>query len=323
MNIESELKKEGIEVISQIDALVVNSIIKSVARRISESFPSMELDENLLFDKLSNISMFKAKIPEGMAEASYFYKNSSIYFNENIEYDDIEEFAIHECIHHLQEIKDENNVLKRMGLCYYNKKSKPYGLALNEAGVQYTSSWIIGIDPDYEKYYDITLYTPSPSYYPLECSLLNELIYFTGNDVLFKSILFSSDDFKNKIIEISSESTYVEILNYFDKLLEAEENVIKLNSKINKLADGSDKFKKLSNKLYKSRKNVTNIFLEIQNLIITNFINSSSELENFKNECHIIDFENNENSIVILPKNPIFSIFAKILNIVKQIRQEH
>ena len=61
--------------------------------------------------------MYKAKMPEGMAEANYFYKNTSIYFNEHIQDEDLEEFAIHECIHYLQEVKDKRNYLRRMGLC--------------------------------------------------------------------------------------------------------------------------------------------------------------------------------------------------------------
>ena len=70
-----------------------------------------------------------------------------------------------------------------MGLCNYKNK-KPAASGLNEAAVQYISSRIIGIEPDFEKYYNITLYTPSPSYYPLECSLLNEILYFTGSSII-------------------------------------------------------------------------------------------------------------------------------------------
>ncbi len=36
-----------------------------------------------------------------------FYKNSAIYFNEHIPDEDREEFAVHECIHHIQEVKDK------------------------------------------------------------------------------------------------------------------------------------------------------------------------------------------------------------------------
>ena len=284
MNFESELKKQGIEVITQIDTIVSNSIAINVARRIAESFPELDLNENILFERLSKLNMYKAKIPDGMAEASYFYKNNSIYFNEHIDYNDLEEFAIHECIHYLQEIKDSNNKLIRMGL---------EGLALNEAATQYTASFIIGVEPDFEKYYDITLYTPSPSYYPLECALLNQIIYFTGNDVLFKSTLFSTDDFKNKIVELTSLRTYQLLQNNFDKLLNAEENVIKINSRISLLADGDSKIGKLTYKLNKSKKNVDKIFFKIQNMIIQDFFDSGfdkisnlEDLENFRHKIY-------------------------------------
>ena len=57
--------------------------------------------------------MYRAVMPEGMAEANYFYKNTSIYFNEKIAFEDLEEFAIHECIHYIQEVKDKKNNLLR------------------------------------------------------------------------------------------------------------------------------------------------------------------------------------------------------------------
>ncbi len=292
MNVDSELKKEGIEVITQIDTLVTNSIAKNVARRIAESFPNLGLDESSLFSKLARLNMYKAKMPEGMAEASYFYKNTSIYFNEHIDYQDLEEFAIHECIHYLQEQKDDNNKLLRMGLCDYINM-RPYGLSINEAAVQYTASWIIGVEPDFEKYYDISFFTPSPSYYPLECALLNQIIYFTGNDVLFKSVLFSTDDFKNKIVELTSEEVYTKFITYFDKLLQSEENVIKLNSKISLLEDGNSKYAKYVKKLSKLKHKIVDTFFNIQNLIITSFFNSEfnninnlEELEHFRHKLY-------------------------------------
>ena len=78
-----------------------------------------------------------------MSEANYFYKNTSIYFNEKIDIDDIEEFAVHECIHYIQEIKDKKNNLIRMGLCDHSD-FKVYGLGLNEASVQLMASKVIG-----------------------------------------------------------------------------------------------------------------------------------------------------------------------------------
>ena len=273
MNIEKELKNEGIEVITELDTSLSNSIAKNVARRISESFTNLDISENDLFDKLLKLKMYKAKMIEGMAEANYFYKNTSIYFNEHIDNSDLEEFAIHECIHYIQEKKDDKNILLRMGLCNYKNKNS-IGLGLNEAAVQYLSSIIIGIDPDYEKYYDISLYTPSPSYYPLECALLNEILYFTDKDVLIKSTLLSTDDFKDLVISKTSENTYNTLLKNFDKIINLEEKIIKLNFKINMFEDGNSRIEKLMSKSENLKSQIAEYFIKTQKIIIKEFFDS-------------------------------------------------
>ena len=292
MSIKSDLKKEGIEVTYELDTLSINSIAKNISRRIIESFPEFKIPENELFIKLSKLKMYKAKMPEGMAEANYFYKNTSIYFNEHIDDEDLEEFAIHECLHYLQEIRDEKNNLIKMGLCDYSSHS-PRGLGLNEAAVQYMSAKIIGIEPDYEKYYDITLYTPSPSYYPLECALLNQIIYFIGENALFKSTMFSNNCFKDAFIQKTSEKIFLEIQSNFDRILKLEEIIIKLNNKISLLEDGDSKIDDLNNKLDKYKQNIAKIFINTQNIIIKNFFDSEfheitnlEELENYRRKLY-------------------------------------
>lgn len=137
-----------------------------------------------------------------------------------------------------------------------------YGL--NEASVQYISAKIIGIKPDYEKYYDLELYTPSPSYYPVECALLNELIFFIGEDILFKSTFFSTDDFKNEIINNSSKSTYKKIQYTFDYILKLEEKIIHLNNLPHNTANNSKIILKL-------RQNINSAFIDTQNIIVKAF----------------------------------------------------
>ena len=107
MSIETDLKKDGIEVIKKLDTLQINSIANNIAAKLCETFPQYNLNQNELFIRLSRLDMYRAKMPEGLAEANYFYKNTSIYFNEHIPDDDIEEFAVHECIQYLQEVKDK------------------------------------------------------------------------------------------------------------------------------------------------------------------------------------------------------------------------
>ena len=117
MSIESDLRKDGIEVIKKLDTLTINSLARNISSKLCKNFSGMGLNERNLFIELSRLDMYVAKMPEGMSEATYFYKNSAIYFNEHIPAEDREEFAVHECIHHIQEVKDKKNYLIRMGLC--------------------------------------------------------------------------------------------------------------------------------------------------------------------------------------------------------------
>ena len=231
MGIESELKKDGIEVIKRLDTLKINSLARNISMKLCETFPNFGLNQDELFIKLSRLDMYIAKMPEGMAEANYFYKNSSIYFNEHIPEEDLEEFAIHECIHHIQEVKDKKNYLIRMGLCDYTE-FKIYGLGLNEAAVQLMASKVIGIEKESVKYFGINFSTSSPSYYPLECCLVEQLAYLIGEDVLFESTINSNDNFKNKFAEATSYKTFMAIENALDEILYHEEEIVKLNNKI-------------------------------------------------------------------------------------------
>ena len=80
MSVESDLKKDGIIITNKLDTLKINSIARNVAVKICDTFPQFCLNQNELFIKLSRLNMYKANMPDGMAEANYFYKNSSIYF---------------------------------------------------------------------------------------------------------------------------------------------------------------------------------------------------------------------------------------------------
>ena len=292
MSIESDLKKDGIEVVEKLDTLKVNSIARNISVKLCETFPNYGLNSNNLFIKLSRLDMYKAKIPEGMAEANYFYKNSSIYFNEHIQDDDLEEFAIHECIHYLQEVKDKKNYLIRMGLCDYTE-FKIYGLGLNEASVQLMASKVNGIPKEYVKYFGISFETTSPSYYPLECCLANQLAYLVGEDILFESTLNSNDNFKEKFASLTSPKTFMAIQNAFDDILNAEEEIIKLNNKIANVDDRNKRVDGMLKKIDELKSEISLTFMRTQNLIISsyfnntfNFISNLEEVENYRRKLY-------------------------------------
>lgn len=292
MSVESDLKKDGIIITNKLDTLKINSIARNVAVKICDTFPQFCLNQNELFIKLSRLNMYKANMPDGMAEANYFYKNSSIYFNEHIQDDDLEEFAIHECIHYLQEVKDKKNYLIRMGLCDYTE-FKIYGLGLNEASVQLMASKVNGIPKEYVKYFGISFETTSPSYYPLECCLANQLAYLVGEDILFESTLNSNDNFKEKFASLTSPKTFMAIQNAFDDILNAEEEIIKLNNKIANVDDRNKRVDGMLKKIDELKSEISLTFMRTQNLIISsyfnnafNFISNLEEVENYRRKLY-------------------------------------
>ncbi len=274
MSVESDLKKDGIEVIKKLDTLRVNSIARNVSVRLCETFSNFNLNQNDLFIKLSRLDMYIARMPEGMAEANYFYKNSSIYFNEHIASDDLEEFAIHECIHYLQEIKDKKNYLLRMGLCDYTE-FKIYGLGLNEAAVQLMASKTLSIPKEYVKYFNITFETNSPSYYPLECCLVNQLAYLVGEDLLFESTINSNDNFKNTLINLIGLKNFMTIQDNIDKILMSEEEIIKINNKILQIDNRNKRIDNMIKKINSLKSNIENSFIKTQNLIVLSYFDKA------------------------------------------------
>ena len=53
MSIETDLKKDGIEVTSELDTLKVNSIAKNIAQKLVKNFPEMKFNLGELFIRLS------------------------------------------------------------------------------------------------------------------------------------------------------------------------------------------------------------------------------------------------------------------------------
>lgn len=276
MSINSELKKEGIEVIKPLDTLSVISIAKNVATKLVVAFPEQNLNCNDLFIKLSRLNMYIAKMPTGMACAKYYYRNSSIYFSDDIDFSNIDSFATHECIHYLQELRDTKNNLIHLGLCDFTNSKLP-GMALNEAAVQLMSSKALNEKIDTVKYFDITLPTPSPYYYALECNLISQMAYITGEYALFNSTLYSNDSFKKKFIALTSEKAFYTIENNFDKLITLEDA---LSAEALKLRNSDISIKsiaKIEKDISRLRSRISELFINTQNLILTSYFDNYFE----------------------------------------------
>jgi len=292
MSIEKDLKKEGIQIIKPLDTLKVNLIASKVANTLIDCLPNQSLDYQTLFIKLSRCNMYIAKLPQGTAKAKYFYKNSSIYFHEDIDFNYLNNFVLHECIHRLQEYRDSKNNLLRLGLCDFLSPRLP-GMGLNEAAVQLLTTKCLNNPRENVKYYGITLNTTSPEYYPLECALVNQMAYVVGKERLYKSTLLCTSDFKDEFIKLTSKKTYSTIENNIDQIIFAEDELANLYSKLENIDQVDSYFVKATNKIEKLKNKITNKFIETQNLILTSYFDSAFDrlyspaaIERYRNQLY-------------------------------------
>ena len=278
----ARLKKEGIEIIEQLDTLKVNTIANNIASKLCNAFPEHNLNKSVLFESLARLNMYVAKMPADSSGAKYSYKDSSIFFNETSDIDEMSALAVHECIHCIQELRDNKNNIIKLGL--YTPSSNS-GLAINEASVQLMASEANKMDIQTETYYGITLNTISPNYYPLQCALLNQISYFTGTYPLYHSTLNSNDVFKNTLTLKTDKKAYSVILKNFDKLLALENNLNYYASEL-QYTDKLSSIRLLNKLINETKEDIKSLFFMTQNLILhkcfKNEFNSIRNLEDIK-----------------------------------------
>ena len=279
MSINSQLKREGITNIKPLNTLEINKIASNISDKICNAFPEHNINKSDLFIAIARLNMYTATMPKDHSAAKYFYKNCSIYFSEDINFDDIGTLALHESIHFIQEVKNKNKKLIRMGL--YDIKNHHSGMVINEAAVQLMASIANNSEIDSAKYYGLNITTESPDYYPIECALIKQMEFFTGSYALFHSTLFGDNIFKNTFITKSSHAVYNKIEYNFDLLFHYQEL---LNIETNKLKSNNEedfnlvKINYINTKINNIKKLISKITLETQELIITNCFSSELEL---------------------------------------------
>ncbi len=277
MNTNSVLKKEGIEIKSKLNDLQINQIASIVSDKICQTFPEHNLNPNTLCSALSNLTMYFAKMPKDSAVAKYFSQNNAIYFSDELDLENLDTLVVHECIHAIQEIKNTRGKLLKLGLfdVIANK-----GQGINEAAVQLMASIATNTQADYVKYYNMTFYTPSPLFYPLETALIHQLLYFTGSYPLFHSTLHSNHIFKNTFIAKTNAKIYQKIESNFDLLIHYEELLSICSHTLANSSENqnSKKLQRTHQKMDSIKSNILKLSLETQNLILENCFQSEFDL---------------------------------------------
>jgi hypothetical protein len=291
MKADKALKKAGINVVKELSILEINKIASNISEKICSSFPEHNINKTDLFIALSRVNMYLADFQDNSA-AKYYYKNNSIYFKKDIDFNSIETPALHECLHFIQTVRTKNGKIKRLGL-YDLSKIVGSGLALNEAAVQLMASGATNVKPDSVKYYGMEFKSDSPNYYPIECALVKQMTYFTGTYPLYHSTLYSDDIFKNTFIMKSSTKTYNKILNNLDLIVDYQETLHKESLYLSYIEYNNIN----SSKIQASKKAIENIKSEIKNLTLRTqeLILTScaySDLELVRDEKSVKEFKN-------------------------------
>ena len=287
MNVDFLLKKEGITNIHELNSTQIRTISTDIAIKLCLAFPEHNFNRQQLFNSFCRLNMYTASMPNDSSGAKYVPETNSIYFNEDLDFTSVPDTAMHECIHFLQ-----NSFSKEKANTFTSNHNFFSELALNEAAVQLMASEANMANVVEEKYFDILLKTNSPDYYPLECALVNELVYFTGTYPLYHSVLYNSDVFKNTFSSKFNKKIYEKISRQLDKLLHLENDLycyikeLECTEKINDI-------KQLNSIIATQKQSITKMFFAIQNYIIRNCftyefnsIRDAEDLYNFKNKLY-------------------------------------
>lgn len=281
MSIDSVLKKEGIDIVKKLNAKEVNIVAKDIAIKLCLAFPEHNLNRSDLFDLFSLLDMYMANLPKDSSYAKFLVDNNAIFFNSNLTFNEIPDVAMHECIHVLQKHFEQTS--NNFGL-----QNNSFGYTLNEASVQLMASEANMSDISEETYFDIHLKTISPDYYPLECAIVNQMAYFTGSFPLYHSTLTGNDIFKNTFITKFNKKIYNHIVKSLDKLAFLENEVNFYTNEL-KQSEKISRIKSLNHSIDTYKKEISNLFFDLQNYIIKNCFNI--EFNTLKTNDDLYDFK--------------------------------
>ncbi len=255
MHINKYFKQLNIEPIAEIDIREKCEFANRAAMVIVDKF--YDLDYLKIVDIIQHTQMYTAKIPNNLSPVNYSYLDGILYISENLELDINNEFVLHEVIHRLQEYRNKKNKLLQLGLCDILETSIK-GLALNEAAVQYIVKKVLNGENEIVEVYGMKIPTISKNYYPILTNLIEQMIFAVGENILVDSTLNSNNEFKYSAIDLMGESTYYEIQNNFDKIMDVKNQILKNENQTN-VKENIDLIKR--------------IYIETQHKILTSYFN--------------------------------------------------
>ena len=289
MDKEKILKANGIQNIEELNITDIQSLAVKFSNDFTAKFPCHDISKEIIANSISKAKMFKADFDDN-SYGKYLYENNEIYFNKDINIENPDSTIYHELIHYIQSNFSKNGKLLKMG--FFSPKSlfkKEENLGLNEASVQYIASYMKSNEYTYVKYYGLEFATISEKYYPLETTLISQLLFFTGQYSLVNSSILCNDIFKETVSNIISEDNLKQISLNLDKILTSQKY---LSSKYSYLAntelEENDKIN-LLNIIKEEKDKLRNLIISTQKIIYENSFNY--HLNNIENFNDILDMQ--------------------------------
>lgn len=144
------------------------------------------------------------------------------------------------------------------------------------------------------KYFDISLSTNTPMYYPLECALVRQMAYVVGEDVLFDSTIHSNNNFRDEYISLTSEKEFFTIQKNIDLLVETQGSLEELYNALEDVGIDENFVNKIAKEIDIKKARIKELFLNTQKLILTSYFDNSINLaytakaiENYRNKLYL------------------------------------
>ena len=356
MSEKNSLGNTGIEVIEPLQDERIINIVNQVSTRIMTAFPDNNLRYLDIYKTLLDTPMYYARIPKGLSKANYYYKDSSIYFSDRANLSEVDEFVFHECIHRLQERRDKKGNLTRLGVSEVNELNIK-ATALNEAAVQYITTKAFNMPKKMVNIYNISI-PSSTEYYPIITSIVSQLAFLLGENVLIDSTINGNEDFKIDIIDNIGESEYHLIEKNLNEILRLKNEIAEIQSSIQLRDMWQGEQNSKNTKINENIALIRNIYFETQNKIFMSYFDNlikrveneievnmvKSKLQDYSYlvgraddyssfDMYCISFEKqanqkiedfkNKKALVVLKDNWIYRIVKKIKRLFKNSEREY
>lgn len=334
MNTLKDLEKIGIVPGQELKVEERNRIARNIADKLSTNVKELSNDYNELYMRIFNCNMYYAEIDPKFKGVFYFYKNNTIYIDQNRDISQMDEYIIHENIHYLQNFSKITKKDNRAGVCQF-MEFKIFGLGLNESLVQYITAQALGCKLHRTSNEIITICTNSENYYKYMTSLIAQILFLIGDKEAIESCISSTDKFENEMYNTFEENTE-KIIKNFDLILDENNKPNRDESKIIDIYMQTQEliYTTYFYKMYKRLTTIDDVRMQVKKLedyenMVGRMLNTTYEESNFnkfKEDMEskflkkYVEIHKNQDkhSLVVIYKNAIYNLWTRIVNFIQK-----